>query len=161
MHVKRGPCLLIRLTASSAASCALLTSSCVIGTFHEHSARPQRPQRSPGVFNTPLCTLSPTLYPVLAPCLATLKWSTPLSQLTALWINHRPVDYSSSCGILYSPAHSLHAVRCRQRFSRLPLPMPWRLLTLPGIKTALKTDVFTDANRLFSSASRPLTLACT
>ena len=69
---------------------------------------------------------------------------------------HRPVDYSLPCGLLYSPAHSLHAVRCRQRSSRRPPPLPCRLLTLPGIKVALKADASTDVNRLFPSASRPL-----
>ena len=47
------------------------------------------------------------------------------------------MDYSSPCGLLYSPAHSLHAVLCKQRSSRRPLPLPC-LLTLPGIRSLSK-----------------------
>ena len=66
------------------------------------------------------------------------------------------MDYSSPCGLLYSPAHSLQVVRCGQRSSRRTLPLSCHLLALSGVKVALKTDASTDADRLFPSASRPL-----
>ena len=67
---------------------------------------------------------------------------------------HRPVDYSSSCGLLYSPAHH-HAVWCRQRSSRRPLSLPCRLLTLPGSRSfSLLTQL--QMQIVSPSASRPL-----
>ena len=150
-------------SASSAVSCALyafwrLLASSSAPAHSAPSALSQSGSRCP---QQPLCTLSATLCPIPASRLAALKWSTPPSPFTALWIIHHPVNYSSLCGLLYSPAHSLHAVRCRQRFSKRSLPLPCRLLTLPGIKVALIADVSTDANRLFPSASWPFTLAFT
>ena len=171
MRVQRDSCPLRRLTASSAASCALYAlwrllchqCPCTFSVAAAPSARPQsgpiRPQHTPfrHIMSNP-CP-PPRGIKVINSTIAThrpVDDSSPCRLFIALWITHRPVDYSSRCGLLFSPVHSLHAVRCRQCSSRRPPPLSCRLLTLPGSKVALKADASTDTNHLFPSASRPL-----
>ena len=154
-----------------------LTPSCVVGTASCATSTPYdaflRHQRGPSAFSVDPAPSAPSERPQSGPmcpqhtslrsqCNIMSNPSSPprgIKVINSTIATHRPVDYSSPCVLLYSPAHSLHAVRCRQRSSRRPLPLPCRLLILPGIKVALYADVSTDADRVFPSASRPLTLA--
>ena len=101
-----------------------LTTSCIIGTApcafcsaQTPSARPQSgpmcPQRIP---------LRPQCNIMSSPC-PPPRGVKVINTTTAI---HRPVDYSSPCRLLYSPVHSVHAIRCRQPSSRRPLPLPCR-----------------------------------
>ena len=109
---------LARPHAHSARPLCILRGHCAVSrVLSAFASSPMCPQRNP---LRPQCNITSNF------CLSPHG----VEVINSTIVTHRPVDYSSPCELLYSPVDSVHAVWCRQSFSRRPLPLPCRLLLL-------------------------------